>query len=95
MRNDAIHFLYQVRLKDEHLGPVYMERGTPVYWGWFLLFSRSEGHKTKETYPTRPGSPTPGKQGLIANGVTELSSEVDWAAVHDPEQCRQKLSNSA
>ena len=30
----------------------------------FLLFSRSGGHKTKETYPTRPGSPTPCKQGL-------------------------------
>ena len=35
-----------------------MEWGTPVYWGWFLLFSRSGGHKTKETYPT------PCKQGL-------------------------------
>ena len=42
-----------------------MEWGTPVYWGWFLLFSRSGGHKTKETYLTRPGSPTPCKQGLI------------------------------
>ena len=41
-----------------------MEWGTPVWWGWFLLFSRSGGHKTKETYPTRPGSPTPCKQGL-------------------------------
>ena len=41
-----------------------MEWRTPVYWGWFLQFSRSEGHKTKETYPTRPGSPTPCKQGL-------------------------------
>ena len=41
-----------------------MEWGTPVYWGWFLLFSRSGGHKTKETYPTRPGSPTPCTQGL-------------------------------
>ena len=30
----------------------------------FFLFSRSGGHKTKETYPTRPGSPTPCKQGL-------------------------------
>ena len=29
-----------------------------------LLFSRSGGHKTKETYPTRPGFPTPCKQGL-------------------------------
>ena len=46
------------------LGPVYMEWGTAVQWGWFLLFSRSGGHKTKETYPTRPGSPTPCKQGL-------------------------------
>ena len=41
-----------------------MEWGTPVWWGWFLLFSRSGGHKTKETYPTRLGSPTPCKQGL-------------------------------
>ena len=31
----------------------------------FFLFSRSGGHKTKETYPTRPGSPTPCKQALI------------------------------
>ena len=46
------------------LDPVYMEWGTPVWWGKFLLFSRSGGHKTKETYPTRPGSPTPCKQGL-------------------------------
>ena len=30
------------------------------------MFSRSGGHKTKETYPTRPGSPTPCKQGLNA-----------------------------
>ena len=41
-----------------------MEWGTPVQWGKFLLFSRSGGHKTKESYPTRPGSPTPCKQGL-------------------------------
>ena len=41
-----------------------MEWGTPVLWGWFLLFSRSGGHETKETYPTKPGSPTPCKQGL-------------------------------
>ena len=31
---------------------------------WFLLFSCPGRHKTKETYPTRPGSPTPCKQGL-------------------------------
>ena len=51
-----------------------MEWGTPVKWGWFLLFSRSEGHKTKENYPTRPGSPTPCKQGL--NSFTELDRAV-------------------
>ena len=51
------------------LGPVYMEWGTPVWWGWFLLFSRSGGHKTKETYPTRPGCPTPCKQGLRVFGT--------------------------
>ena len=28
------------------------------------MFSRSGAHKTKETHPTRPGSPTPCKQGL-------------------------------
>ena len=30
----------------------------------FFLFSRSGGQKTKETYPIRPGSPTPCKQGV-------------------------------
>ena len=33
--------------------------------GLVSFVSRSGGHKTKETYPTRPGSPTPCKQGLI------------------------------
>ena len=41
-----------------------MEWGTPILWGWFLLFSRSGGQETKETYPTKPGSPTPCKQVL-------------------------------
>ena len=36
----------------------------PGLVGWFLLFSRSGGHKTKETYPTRLGSPTQSKQAL-------------------------------
>ena len=30
----------------------------------FVFTLWAEGHKTKETYPTRPGSPTPCKQGL-------------------------------
>ena len=41
-----------------------MEWGTPVYWGKFLLFCVLQSVKTKETYPTRPGSPTPCKQAL-------------------------------
>ena len=36
----------------------------PGLVGRFPLFSRSGGHKTKETYPTKPRSPTPCKQGL-------------------------------
>ena len=50
--------------KTIDLGPVYMEWGTPVWWGKFLLFCVRQSVKTKETYPTRPGSPTPCKQGL-------------------------------
>ena len=45
------------------------------------MFSRSGGHKTKETYPTRPGSSTPCKHGLrrdktlLNNEMTELSPQ--------------------
>ena len=46
------------------LDPVYIEWGTPVYWGRFLLFCVPQSVKTKETNPTRPGSPTPCKQAL-------------------------------
>ena len=42
-----------------------MEWGTPVYWGKFLLFCAPQGVKTKETNPTRPGSPTPCKQAQM------------------------------
>ena len=41
-----------------------MEWGTPVWWGRFLLFCVPQSVKTKETNPTRPGSPTPCKQAL-------------------------------
>ena len=64
MDKTNVNALVQSIERSLHLGPVYMEWGAPVYWGWFLVFSRSEGHKTKETSPTRPGSPTPSKQGL-------------------------------
>ena len=49
-----------------------MEWETPVWWGKFLLFSRSGGHKTKESYPTRPGSPTPCKQGLKDRTILKI-----------------------
>ena len=41
-----------------------MEWGTPVLWGRFLLFCVPQSVETKETNPTRPGSPTPCKQAL-------------------------------
>ena len=41
-----------------------MEWGTPVWWGRFLLFCVPQSVKTKETNPTRPGSPTPCKEAL-------------------------------
>ena len=41
-----------------------MEWGTPVQWGRFLLSCVPQSVKTKETNPTRPGSPTPCKQTL-------------------------------
>ena len=33
-------------------------------WGRFLLFCLPQSVRTKETNPTRPGSPTPCKQDL-------------------------------
>ena len=57
----AVYFTF-VFIGD--LGPVYMEWGTPVWWGRFLLFCVPQSVKTKETNPTRPGSPTPCKQTL-------------------------------
>ena len=41
-----------------------MELGTPVWWDRLLLFCVRQSVKTKETNPTRPGSPTPCKQAL-------------------------------
>ena len=41
-----------------------MEWETPVWWGRFLLFCVPQSVKTKETNPTRPGSPTLCKQAL-------------------------------
>ena len=36
----------------------------------FVLTPWAGGHKTKETYPTKPGSPIPCKQGL--NAIVKL-----------------------
>ena len=57
-------FCFHLRYVRQSQGLFTWSAGTPVWWGWFLLCSRSGGHKTKETYPTKPGSPTPCKQGL-------------------------------
>ena len=38
--------------------------GNPGLVGRFLLFCVPQSVKTKETNPTRPGSPTPSKQAL-------------------------------
>ena len=53
-----------------------MEWGTPVQWGRFLLFCVHQSVKTKETYPTRPGSPTPCKQGLSQSISQSVSQSV-------------------
>ena len=53
------------------LDPVYMEWGTPVFWGRFLLFCVPQSVKTKETNPTRQGSPTPCKQALTVNVISD------------------------
>ena len=50
------HELYQ-SLSTSLLGPVYMEWGTPVKWGWFLLFSRSGDTKQKKPTPLDRGPP--------------------------------------
>ena len=49
---------------DMFLRPRLHGAGDPVQWGKFLLFFVPQSVKTKETNPTRPGSPTPCKQGL-------------------------------
>ena len=63
-----------------------MEWGTPVQWVWFFLFSSSGGHKTNETYPTKPGSPTPCKQGLsyafYGENVVRVLVHVFFTAAH-------------
>ena len=72
-----------------------MEWGTPVYWGWFLLFSRSGGHKTKETYPTRPGSPTPCKQALKSHFVWIQCIVQNYPKVGFFERRRQDVDDQA
>ena len=56
------------------LDPFYMEWGTPVQWGKFLLLCVPQSVKTNETNPTRPGSPTPCKQALSVISQTQFLS---------------------
>ena len=65
--SSRLYFLRQ--LKRSGVAPSELVQ---FYGGWFLLFSRSGGHKTKETYPTRPGSPTPCKQGLSVQKASNI-----------------------
>ena len=59
------------------------------------MFSRSGGHKTKETYPTRPGSPIPCKQGLRSLKATNIKRAAVYAEssliVHNPLWLLNKL----
>ena len=66
--SQLLQFIFSVTFQEnsEDLDPVYMEWGNPVWWGRFLLFCPPQSVKTKETNPTRPGSPTPCKQALKA-----------------------------
>ena len=60
------------RPKSNRIRPCLHGVGTPVQWGKFLLFCVPQSVKTKETHPTRPGSPTPCKQALIFGKTTTL-----------------------
>ena len=53
--------------------------GTPVQWGKFLLFCVTQSVKTKEAYPTGPGSLTPSKQALTKEFSFVLYNEVTVA----------------
>ena len=71
-----------------------MEWGTPVQWGRFLLFSRSGGHKTKETYPTRPGSTGPKACCIFCSLLPQrtVSFKCHHIHVHSLEHvCRHNL----
>ena len=53
-----------------------MEWGTPVSWGKFILFCVPQSVKTKETSPTRPGSPTSCKQALRVSSLVILTPNI-------------------
>ena len=79
---DFLCFLWQKRARERELDLFPLQKkalrpclhgvGDHGLVGLVLLFSRSGGHKTKETYPTRPGSPTPCKQVLSDSFWREL-----------------------
>ena len=70
--------------REKHLRPCLHGVGDPGLVGLVSFVSRSGGHKTKETYPTRPGSPTPCKQGLSQVCFALLKHELkNRSAMHN------------
>ena len=57
-------FPYMIAEAGVFLRPCLHGVGDPGVVGLVSFVFTLWGHKTKETYPTRPGSPTPCKQGL-------------------------------
>ena len=57
-------FVVLVAVSLLNLRPCLHGVGDPGLVGLVSFVFTLWGHKTKETYPTRPGSPTPCKQGL-------------------------------
>ena len=49
---DFVTFIVQ-----SYVGPVYMEWGTPVWWGWFLCFYALGDTKQKKLTPLDWGPP--------------------------------------
>ena len=57
------------------------------------MFSGSGEHKTKETYPNRPGSPTPCKQALIVRITVIDFSSNNLGFLENDDLEKDKLEN--
>ena len=62
-----------------------MEWGTPVKWGRFLLFFVPQSVKTKESNPTRPGSPNHVNRPVVSTLSLALFREYGEGK-HSPRQ---------